>query len=121
MNICSFTGNLATDAELKKTSTGKSVCSFRVAVRRPRNKDVTDYFTFTAWESQAENISKYFGKGDCIALNAYAVTREWENKEGAKQRAVEFTVLDFSFLNIKREKKDEHDDEGICPSNELPF
>lgn len=134
MNACAFTGNLVSDVELKMTPAGKSVCSFRVAVKRPRTKDVTDFLTFVAWDNQAETISKYFHKGDCIGLNGYAATREWENKDGKKQRVVEFTVTDFSFVMGKKDKGTETETEGIAyaapasgnfeelsPDDDLPF
>ena len=43
MNKTQFTGRLTADPELKQTQSGVSVCSFTLAVKRPRRKDTTDF------------------------------------------------------------------------------
>jgi single-strand DNA-binding protein len=49
MNKAVFTGRLTSDPELKNTQSGVPVCSFILAVKRPRVKDKTDFINFVAW------------------------------------------------------------------------
>ena len=63
MNSICLVGNICNDLELKSTNSGKSVCSFNLAVRRPFAKDVTDFITIVVWNKQAENLVKFCGKG----------------------------------------------------------
>ena len=72
MNSICLMGRLTGDPELKTTQTGVSVTSFRVAVDRAyRSKDQerqTDFIPCVAWRGTAEFISRYFRKGQRIAL-----------------------------------------------------
>ena len=53
---------------VRKTNSGKSVCSFRLAVDAGKDKKAY-FFSVVAWNGTAENICKYFGKGDKIAIS----------------------------------------------------
>lgn len=94
-------GRLTRDVEVRKTQSDKSVASFTVAVNKPYNKEhdhpEADFFGCVAWEGRADFISKYFKKGDKIAVAGRLQTREWE-KDGAKQRVVELLVEDVEFV-----------------------
>jgi single-strand DNA-binding protein len=94
-------GRLTRDVEVRKTQSDKSVASFTIAVNKPYNKEhdhpEADFFGCVAWEGRADFISKYFKKGDKIAVAGRLQTREWE-KDGAKQRVVELLVEDVEFV-----------------------
>jgi len=89
MNVIAISGRLTALPELKKTPSGKSVCSFSLAVDRPRVKDITDFFTVVAWEHTAEYISKYAGRGDTVEVNGILTTRSYEDRSGAKRTVIE--------------------------------
>ena len=89
MNSCNFTGRLTSDPELKTTSSGLSVCSFTLAVKRPRIKDTTDFINFVAWRQSAEYLSKYGHKGAMVEVSGTLTSRKFEDKSGNNRIAFE--------------------------------
>lgn len=110
MNSVILTGNICNDLELKSTDSGKSVCSFNLAVKRPFAKDVTDFFRVVSWNKQAENIFKYCGKGSRIGVSGTLTSRTYEDKEGKKCTVYEIVANEIEFLATKS------DGQGIAVS-----
>lgn len=90
LNVCTFTGRLAADPEVKQTQSGKTVARFRLAVGGFR-KDETYWLDFEAWDKSAEMLSNYRHKGDTVGLTAHAVVDQWD-KDGVKHSRVKFVV-----------------------------
>lgn len=94
INRVILTGRIGTDTELKTTPSGTSVCTFRLAVERPKAKDAekaeTDWLDIVTWRQQAEFVSRYLGKGRKVVIEGSVRTRVWDDKEGNKRKAVEF-------------------------------
>lgn len=110
MNSVILTGNICNDLELKSTDSGKSVCSFNLAVKRPFAKDVTDFFRIVTWNKQAENIFKYCGKGSKIGVCGVLNSRTYEDEEGKKCTVYEVVANEIEFLDKKS------DGQGIAVS-----
>jgi len=95
-------GRITHDLELRKTGGDVSVLSFRIAVdRRFIAKDgerQTDFISCVAWRQTAENIAKYFSKGQRIIVEGSIQCRSYEDKEGNKRTAVEVNVDSFHFV-----------------------
>ena len=89
MNSINLLGRIAQDLELKKTQSDISVCTFTVAVDRPRVKDVTDFINCVAWRQSAEYLCKYGVKGTMVAISGTLQTRKYEDKNGNKRTAFE--------------------------------
>lgn len=87
MNSINLTGRLTADVELKQTQSGTPVCGFRIAVKRPRTKDKTDFFTCKAFGSTAEFVAKYFSKGNKIEVTGCMISEDYEDKNGNKRTA----------------------------------
>ena len=98
MNSINLIGNICADTELKMTQTGKAVCTFRLAVKRPRTKDTTDFFNVVCWNSQAEFVSKYANKGTKIWVTGTLTSRNYEDKNGNKRTAFEIIVDSLGLL-----------------------
>ena len=107
MNICALTGRLTIDPELKTTQSGVSVTSFAIAVDRkyqPQGEErKADFIDIVAWRNHAEFICKYFRKGSMIAIEGEIQTRNFEDKNGNKRKAVEVLVNHVSFCGSKSE------------------
>lgn len=100
MNDCNFTGRLVSDPELKTTQSGLSVCSFTLAVKRPKVKDTTDFLNFVAWRQSAEYLCKYGRKGNLVGVSGGTLTsRSYEDKNGNKRVAFEIVVNDLELLS----------------------
>lgn len=81
-NNITLTGRLTADPELKTTPNGVSVCSFTLAVKRPRTSDTTDFIPCQAWRQSAEYLSKYGAKGNMVAVTGSLTTRKWQDQNG---------------------------------------
>ncbi len=67
-NVC-LMGRITRDLVLKGTQTGKNYLRFSIAVNRNFGGErQTDFIDCVAWEKTAEFITKYFSKGNMIAL-----------------------------------------------------
>lgn len=119
-------GRMTADAELRATQGGKYVTSFSIAVERDFTQNgerQTDFINLVAWGKTAEFITRYFGKGNMIAVRGSIQTRQYE-KDGSKRTATEVLVDKVSFCGEKTEKKPENTD-GFEPlvddDLDLPF
>ena len=57
MNICTFTGRLTKDPELKSTPSGVSYVRFTLAVERGSGKDNTDFLRFVNIKKKKEKTT----------------------------------------------------------------
>lgn len=89
MNTINLTGRLTNDVELKTTQNGKSVCSYNLAVNRPKVKDTTDFITCVTWNQGAEYLSKYAHKGDKVGITGVLTSRKWQDQNGNNRIAFE--------------------------------
>ena len=101
MNIVALTGRITAPIELKKTQSGVSVCSFSIAVARPRVKDTTDFINIVAWRNTAEFIAQYFGKGEKIEITGILTSRSYEDSNGSKRTAFEVVADNVGFAESK--------------------
>ena len=98
MNNLTVIGNISTDLELKSTQSGKNVCSFNIAVKRPFTKDITDFFTVVCWNKQAENVCKYCYKGAKIGVSGMLTTRSYQDRDGNNRTVYEILANEVEFL-----------------------
>lgn len=107
LNNVILMGRLCTDVELRSTNSGKSVANFRIAVERSFSKDgnkEADFITIVVWGSTADFVSKYFSKGDMIALRGEIQIRSYEDSNGNKRTAFEVVAREVSFCGGKNDK-----------------
>lgn len=105
LNVIAIQGRLAAAPEMRQTTTGKRVCTFRIACDRGR-KDAngnsqTDWIPCTAWEKTAEFIYKYFQKGSMIAVDGRLQSRQYQDKNGQNRIAVEIVANNVNFCGSK--------------------
>lgn len=107
LNSCVLMGRIVHTPELKTTQSGTSVVSFTLAVERsyaPKGQQrETDFIDCVAWRNTAEFICRYFGKGQLIAVVGELQTRNFEDKQGNKRKAVEVNVSQVSFTGDRRD------------------
>lgn len=136
MNKVILIGNLTRDPELRRTNSGLAVCTFTLAVNRPKNKDgvsQADYITVQTWRTSAENCAKYLSKGRKVAVAGKLATRSYD-KDGRKIYVTEVVADDVEFLSPRNQQNDAgyqlddggasvEDSQGFTPvdDEELPF
>lgn len=105
LNTVVLMGRLTAAPELKTTASGTNVTSFTLAVDRryqsQNGEKKTDFISCVAWRSTADFITKYFNKGDLIAVIGEIQTRNYEDKNKNKRTAVEVIVNEASFCGGK--------------------
>lgn len=118
INTVTLMGRLTANPELRTTPNGVSVTPFSVAVDRkhtPSGQErQTDFIECVAWRQTAEFISKYFKKGDMIAIEGEIQTRNYEDKNGNKRKAVEVVVGNVSFCGGKKSETTQRKDGQPC-------
>lgn len=132
MNFVGLLGRLTSDVELKTTSNGVSVASFSVAVDRaykPKDEErQTDFINCVAWRGTAEFISKYFRKGQRIALQGSLQSRKYTANDGSQRKVLEVIVDGAFFCESKGEPSIEmaaamnsNQFEEVISDEDLPF
>lgn len=105
LNVVALMGRLVADPQLRQTTTGKNVASFRVAVDRGRKdangQNQADLFDIVAWDKSAEFVCRYFQKGSLIAVEGRLQSRNYQDKSGNNRNAVEVVVNNVSFAGNK--------------------
>lgn len=104
LNEIILQGRLTTDAELKTTNSGKSVCSFTLAVERDFSTDgdkVTDFINIVTWGKTAEFVSRYFAKGKQMIAKGSLQTRKYQTQNGENRTATEVVADKVYFAGDK--------------------
>ena len=95
-------GRLVADPELRQTTSGTNVCSFRVAWSQKYKETETKLFlSCTAWRGTGEMIAKHFSKGKEIILEGKLSTRSYTDKNGQDRQTTELTVERAHFAGNK--------------------
>ena len=107
MNKVLLMGRLTKDPEVRYTTTNNTlVCGFTLAVNRRFVKDgeqQADFFNIVAWSKLGEFCSKYFVKGQQVAVVGRLQTRNYDDKDGKKVYLTEVVVEEAHFADTKKQ------------------
>lgn len=111
LNKAILMGRLTRDPELRQTQSGTSVVSFRLAVDRGRksadpNQPTADFIDIVAWSQTADFVSRYFRKGQLVAVCGRIQSRSYTDNAGNKRNAVEVVAEEVHFAEPKRDNYD---------------
>ncbi len=123
-------GRVASDIEMRSTSSGQSVCSFRLATNRiwkdknGEKKEDSQFHNIVLWGKQAETASQFMAKGSLVLIEGRIQNRSWEDKTGAKRYITEIIGENFqlgpkSGEKIAPQPKDEEDIPVIEDGDEI--
>ena len=126
LNHSTIMGRLTRDPELRRTNSGKAVCSFTIACDKPGKDSGASFIDCVAWEKTAEFINNYFGKGALIVLEGRLESRQYETKDSQKRTVLEVVVTQAHFCERKKEnptKNEIPEDFALLPdiNERLPF
>lgn len=108
MNKVILMGRLTRDPEVRYSTNGNNtaICRFSIAVDRrfqkPGEERQADFIPVTAFGKTGEFVSKYFAKGNRVALVGEIRTRTWDDAEGKKQYATDVIAEEVHFADSKR-------------------
>ena len=109
MNKVVLVGRLTAKPELRYTPQNTAYTRFSVAVNRSftnaDGKRDADFINVVAWRKQAETISKYFDKGNLIALEGRLQTGSYDDKDGNKRYTVDVALDNFEFVESKASRE----------------
>ena len=99
-------GRLTADPELKTSANNVSIVQFTVAVNRryvskESNERQVDFIDCTAFNRNADFLSKYFRKGSSIIVFGNIQVDQWKDKEGHNRRTTRVIVDELQFGESK--------------------
>lgn len=128
MNKVHLIGNLTRDPELRYTKHNTPVASYTIAINtRYGELQETNFINITSWGKSGEFVSKYFKKGQPIALTGRLKNKNYEDSQGIKHYSIEVITEDIEFVGNKKQEEVQFVDgynlenEEIINDDELPF
>src|SRR5574344_1129832 len=108
MNKVILMGRLTKEPETRYMQTNNTqVTSFTLAVNRRFTKAgeerQADFINIVAWNKTAEFVSKYFKKGQQVAVVGRIQTRNWDDEQGQKHYATEVVAEEAYFAGSSKE------------------
>ena len=108
MNKVILLGRLTKDPEVRYTQSSNTlVANFTLAVNRRFVKEgdtqTADFINISAWAKTGEFVSKYFKKGQQVAIVGRIQSRNWEDDQGQKHYATEVIAEEAYFADSKKE------------------
>ena len=125
MNKTILLGRLTKDPEVRYTQNNTIVVNFTIAVNRRFAKEgeqQADFINVIAWAKTGEFVSKYFKKGQQIALAGRLQTRTYEDDKG-KHFITEVVAEEVYFADSKKEEVEQTkiEDTFVSEESDLPF
>lgn len=124
LNVAVIQGRMAANPELRQTTTGKQVATFRLACDRGRKdqsgQSLVDWINVVAWGQTAEFAYKYFAKGSLAVAEGRLQTRMYKDKNGQNRQATEVLADRLYFGESKRSQSanDQNSPAGLSNDNE---
>jgi single-strand DNA-binding protein len=110
LNKAQLTGHLGADPEMRYTSSGSAVTTFRVASNRSwRDRDGaqhedTEWFRIVAWDKLGEICNQYLTKGTRVYIEGRIQTRKWTDRDGNDRYTTEIVAQDMIILSARGER-----------------
>ena len=108
-------GNLTRDPQLSYTPNQTAVVDFGMAVNRKwksqggEEHEEVLFVDCVSFGKTAENINKYFSKGQSIFIEGQLKFEQWTAQDGTKRSKHKINVQSFQFVGDKPEKPEESD------------
>jgi single-strand DNA-binding protein len=105
-------GRLTRDPELRRTGTGKAVCSFDIAIGKRMKDPATGewkdadptFVPIIVWGDQAERCSERLKKGHPVHIEGRLQINKWEGAGGTKRSRLEVVASRVQFLSIVKQE-----------------
>lgn len=124
MNKVMLMGRLTKDPETRYSQNQVAVTRFTIAVNRRFTKQgeerQADFFHCVCFRSTAEFVSKYFAKGQQMALVGSLQSRNWEDEAGKSHTAIDVIAEEVYFAGEKP-KQEVSQDDGFLPADDGHF
>lgn len=105
LNSVNLMGRLTADPQFRTTPAGVAVCNFRLAVERtyqPKGQaKLFDFINVVCWRQTAAFVSRYFRKGQLIAVQGSIQTGSYTDKSGIRRPSFD-VVAEHAFFAERR-------------------
>lgn len=120
INSAVLAGRITKDPELRKTQSGKSVCSFTLACDRPKAKDgesSADFISCVAWNQSADYLCTYAHIGDLIGVTGSIQTRSYDDQSGQRRYVTEVLANRLTILSsVSRQQEQSQEKKQQAPA-----
>lgn len=104
-------GRLTRDVDVRYTQTTNTmIANFSLAINRRFVKEgeerQADFFNITAFGKTGEFCSKYFSKGQQVAVIGRLQNRSWEDDQGQKHYATDIIAEECYFADSRKQSND---------------
>lgn len=117
MNRIILLGRLVKDPDVKVTTSGKTVCTFTLAVDRPFSgkdgKREADFINIQTWNKTAELIGNYVSKGQRLLVEGRLQIRSYDGKDGQKHYVTEVIADRVEFIERKEKSAQKAESEAM--------
>lgn len=107
LNRVILMGRLTAEPDYRTTPSGVSMVRFSLAVDRDfksqNGERQTDFFNIIAWRSTADFVSRYFHKGQLVALQGSIQANNYTDREGNKRTSYDIVADQVYFAEGKRD------------------
>lgn len=140
INKVILVGNLGADPEVRYTTNGSAVTSFRIATSEEwrdkasgEKQSRTEWHRIVAFGRLGEICGEYLSKGRQVYVEGRIQTRSWEDKEGVTRYTTEIIAREMQMLGSSggRDRRESpsssYDDSGpvdepvTVPEDDIPF
>lgn len=108
MNNVNLIGRMTKDPELRRTSSGKAVTKFTLAIDRgfsTKDGQTADFIPVVVWNKIAESIAQYCKKGSLVAVEGSIQNRKYDGQDGKPVYVFEVLASRIQFLETKKKEQ----------------
>jgi single-strand DNA-binding protein len=92
-----LTGRLCAEPALRKTTTGKSVTTIRLAVNGPDGE--ATFHSVVLWNRNAEVVCEFLTKGRLVEVKGHEQKRSYTAADGTERQVTEVIAFRVQFLS----------------------
>lgn len=120
LNKVMFAGHLTRDPELKKTTSGLSICEFGLAASRKNKaksgeiREEVCFVEVTVFGKTADAVLKYVSKGSNIYIDGRLVLDQWQDRNDGNNRS-KLKIVAESVQFISNSKSESSENNNYTP------
>ena len=111
LNVCTLSGHLGADAEVRYTNTGLAITQLSLAVKRSKRKangdgyeDETYWIDVTMYGKRGESLQASLYKGALVAITGHLRSSSWE-KDGKRFKKTEVVADNIELMTVQKEHR----------------
>ena len=134
LNNITLMGRLTAEPDYRTTQSGTALAKFTLAVERDysgqNGERVTDFLDVDAWRQTADFVSRYFHKGQLVAVIGSVQVENYTDRDGNKRRSWTVQAQHCYFAEPKRDgqpaqtqgyQQQPYNDQPPYNDDDLPF